>query len=84
MHHSNLRTVGGSIMLAIPKALLNSLALEADMQVGLRADHGRLIIEKTKPRYTLDQLMSECDLSADFTPEDKAWLADKPQGREEI
>ncbi len=84
MHHSNLRTVGGSVMLSIPKALLASLSLEPDMQVGLRADRGRLIVEKSKPRYTLDQLMSQCDLSADFSEEDKAWFNDRPQGREEI
>jgi antitoxin ChpS len=85
MHMTKLRTVGGSVMFAIPKALLESLDLRANSSVGVSISEGRLIVEPhPKRRYTLDELLSQCDLSAPLTAEDEAWLRDGPMGREEI
>jgi hypothetical protein len=41
-------------------------------------------MEETKFNSTLDELMAQCDLTAELSDEDKLWFADKPQGREEI
>jgi antitoxin ChpS len=55
MHTTNLRKVGGSIMLAVPPAILDILHLHAGATVGLAVDHGRLVVEPTlRPRYSLD------------------------------
>ncbi|MGP1692410.1 MAG: AbrB/MazE/SpoVT family DNA-binding domain-containing protein [Giesbergeria sp.] len=60
MHTTNLRKVGGSVMLAVPPAFLDQLHLQAGATVGLVVDHGRLVMEpKAKPRYTLAELMAE-------------------------
>ena len=45
MHTTNLRKVGGSVMLAIPPAFLDQLHLQAGATVGLTIDHGRLVAE---------------------------------------
>src|SRR5690348_17811859 len=68
MHLAKLRTVGGSVMFAIPKAILESLNLAPEKQVGLPVSDGKLIVEP-RPRvcYTLDDLMAQCDLSAPMT-----------------
>lgn len=42
MHSTNLRKVGGSIMLAIPPAIIDILNLLAGDSVGLVINHGRL------------------------------------------
>ncbi len=85
MHLTTLRTVGGSVMFAIPKAILESLNLVPNRQVGLSVSEGRLIVEpQPRPRYTLAELMEQCDLSAPMTDEDRAWLDAAPVGREEI
>jgi antitoxin ChpS len=85
MHLTTLRTVGGSVMFAIPKAILESLNLVPNRQVGLSVLEGRLIVEpQPRPRYTLAELMEQCDLSAPMTDEDRAWLDAAPVGREEI
>lgn len=85
MHLTTLRTVGGSVMFAIPKAILESLNLAPNRQVGLSVSEGRLIVEpQPRPRYTLAELMEQCDLSAPMTDEDRAWLDAAPVGREEI
>ena len=83
MHTTNLRKVGGSIMLAVPPAILDLLHLHAGATVGLAVDHGRLVVEPTlRPHYSLDELMAQCDASAEVSAEDLDWLNSKPVGRE--
>lgn len=83
MHTTNLRKVGGSVMLAVPPALLDVLHLTAGAKVGLAVDNGRLVVEpQARPRYTLDELLAQCDGSAEITAEDWEWLDSKPVGGE--
>jgi antitoxin ChpS len=81
MHTTNLRKVGGSVMLAVPPAILDMLQLRAGATVGVAVDGGRLIIDP-RPRYTLEELLAQCDTSAKRTPEDRAWVDAKPVGSE--
>ncbi len=58
---STLRTVGGSVMLAIPKSVLDGLGLAANEKVELWLDQGRLVIEpRRRPKYTLEELVAQC------------------------
>ncbi len=83
MHEATLRTVGGSVMVAIPKAVLEALGLQANTKVGLTLDDGRLVIEPSpRRRYTLDELLAQCDPDAPMSQEDQDWLRDPPVGRE--
>jgi len=83
MHTTNLRKVGGSVMLAVPPALLDVLHLSVGAKVGLTVDNGRLVVEpKARPRYTLDELLAQCDDAAEPTAEDRDWLDAKPVGSE--
>lgn len=37
-------------------------------------DNGRLIIEpQTRPRHTLEELLSQCDESVEVSAEDREW-----------
>ena len=83
MHIVTLRTVGGSTMVAIPKAILEGLGLAANAKVGLRIDRGRLVVEpRPKPRYVLGELLAVCDPAAPPAEEDKHWDAAAQIGRE--
>ena len=83
MHTTNLRKVGGSVMLAVPRAILDLLHLEAGATVGLAVDGERLIVQpQPRPRYTLDELLVQCGPQAEITEEDRAWLDTAPVGRE--
>ncbi len=83
MHITNLRKVGGSIMLAVPPALLDLLNLKAGAAVGVAVDGGRLVIEASpKPRYTLAELLAASNYSESPTPEDREWLDAPPVGKE--
>jgi antitoxin ChpS len=83
MHTTKLRKVGGSVMLAVPGAILDLLHLESGATVGLAVDGERLIVQpQPKPRYTLDELLAQCDPKAVITDEDRAWLDLPPISRE--
>lgn len=82
MLHTNLRKVGGSVMLAVPPTLLKKLGLDAGKTVSLDVQDGKLLVEpKKKPSYKLADLLAEqqaLDLEQD------AWEGMRPVGREEI
>ena len=83
MHTTNLRKVGGSIMLSVPPALLDLLRLGVGAKVNIAVENGRLIIEpKARPSYSLDELLAQCDETAPPPAEDRAWIDAKPVGNE--
>ncbi len=87
MYTTNLRKVGGSVMLAVPPAILDLLHLEIGATVGLAIDGERLVIDpKVKPRYTLSKLLETSDSSAVRTPEaveaEREWLDTPAAGNE--
>ena len=85
MHTTNLRRVGGSVMLAVPPAILDILHLQAGATVGVAIDGGRLVIEpQQRPRYTMAELLAQCDASAELSPEDREWIDAKPVGGESL
>ena len=82
MHTTCLRKVGGSVMLAVPPAILEILHLQAGAKVGVAVDDGRLVIEPQRHRYTLEELLAQCDPNAKITDEEQQWLETKPVGGE--
>ncbi len=85
MHTTNLRKVGGSVMLSVPPALLDVLHLQAGTKVGLAAERGRLIVElQPRPHYSLDELLAKCKPKATRSKRDREWLDGKPVGAEMI
>ena len=85
MQTTHLRKVGGSIMLAVPPVLLHMLRLRSGAKVGVAVERGRLIVEpQTRPRYSLDELLAQCNPKAPRTKEEREWLDSKPAGSELI
>ena len=85
MHTTNLRKVGGSVMLAVPPALLDILHLQPGATVGIAIKSGRLVVEpQQRPRYTLDELLAHCNPKAPRNKEEREWLDAKPTGGELI
>ena len=50
MHTTTLRKVGGSVMLAVPRAVLDILRLRAGASVGISVESGRLVVEPRQRR----------------------------------
>jgi antitoxin ChpS len=97
MHTTNLRKVGGSVMLAVPPALLDILQLQPGTKVGIAIERGRLVVQpRQRPRYTLEELLARCDAKArrskrsskpgskPGSKQEREWLDSKPVGGELI
>jgi antitoxin ChpS len=85
MHTTNLRKVGGSIMLVVPPALLDILDLRPGAKVALAVEKGRLVVKpQPRPRYTREELLAQCDPKARRSKEDHEWLSSGPAGGELI
>jgi antitoxin ChpS len=93
MHTTNLRKVGGSVMLAVPPALLDILQLQPGAKVGIAIESGRLIVErKPRRRYTLNELLAQCNPKArrskqatkQGSRQERDWVNSEPVGRELI
>lgn len=83
MHTTNLRKVGGSVMLAVPPAILDMLHLEVGATVGIAVDGDKLVVQpQPKPKYTLDELLAHCNPDASIVDEDSAWIDLAPIGKE--
>lgn len=83
MASTRLRKVGGSVMMAVPPPILERLELRAGAMVDLQVDQERLIVKpQMRPRYTLDELLAQCDAGAPISKKDREWLDDAPAGRE--
>jgi antitoxin ChpS len=85
MHTTNLRKVGGSVMLAVPPALLDILHLEPGAKLAIAVESGRLVVEpRPRRRYTLNELLAQCNPKARRTKVEREWLESKPVGGELI
>ena len=72
-------------MLAIPPALLNTMKVRVGAKVDIELEKGCLIIKPhTRPNYSLEELLDQCDETAGALPEDQAWVDSKPVGKELI
>ncbi len=82
MYTSNLRKVGGSVMLAVPPAILEMLQMESGLAY-MAVESGRLVIEpNVRKKYSLQELLAQCDASAPLSGEDGVWTGSSSTGRE--
>jgi antitoxin ChpS len=85
MHTTNLRKVGGSVMLSVPPAILEMLHLQAGATVSISVDGDTLVIKpQTRKRYTLDELLENSDYSQPLSQEEREWIDAPPVGNEPL
>lgn len=85
IHVTALLAMNGSLMLAIPEAVAESLNLSPDLIVSLSIAETRLIIERLpRRRYRLADLVQQCDPSARLSLDDHFWLDAAPACPEEV
>jgi len=75
MYITNLRKVGGSVMLSVPPAFLEQLHLQAGATVGLAIEHDCLVVDPhPRPRYSLAELLAASDYSQTPPAEEREWV----------
>lgn len=78
-----LKRIGGSIMLAVPPALLETLGIGSGTTVSLTVKNGSILVRPCrKPHYTLADLIAKCDANAEPPSPDETWLNASPVGKE--
>ena len=81
--HTNLRKVGGSVMLAVSPVFLKELQIACGSTVDVALVEGQLVVRPiTKPQYALADLLAQCDPKAKMPSEDRQWLDSAPTGNE--
>ena len=82
MHKAVLRKVAGSVVVALPRALLDQLQIGASSTVGISVEGDRILLKpERRPRYSLAELIDSCDESVPASP-DEDWTSGAPAGRE--
>ncbi len=62
MYTGRLRKAGGSVMLAVPPAILEMPQLESGAAVSMTIESGRLVVEPgARKKYSLQELLAQCD-----------------------
>jgi antitoxin MazE len=77
---THIRKWGNSLAIRFPQSLLAQLNLQANAEVEINVEKGRLVLTPiNKPKYTLDELLAQ------ITPENRHDEIDfgKPAGKEE-
>lgn len=78
-----LRNIGNSKGAVIPAPLLRELNLNVGDQLDAVAENGRLVMTPAhKPKYTLAELLAQCDASAPMPVELADWDSMRPVGNE--
>ncbi len=81
MHTTYLRKVGGSVMLAVPATLLEVLKLGVGAKVNIE-DGCSVVVPESRPSYSLEEILAQCDDTAPDDDGDRAWLDAAPVGNE--
>jgi antitoxin ChpS len=85
MATATLCNLSGSVVMTLPKKILDLVHLRSGSQVSIEVQDGKLIIEpKAKPRYKLAELMAQCDLSQPLSEDEQEWLDAPLAGHEDI
>lgn len=75
MPTTTLRNAGGSVVMAIPKRILELVNLQSGSVVDIDVKDGHLVIEPVKkPRYKLADLLAQCDFSIPMNADEQEWL----------
>lgn len=85
MHHTKLRAVGGSVMLAIPKPVLALANLKEGSSVGIEIEDGRIVLRPAASgRVGLAARLAMCDAKAKPSKVEREWQNMPSVGREKI
>ncbi len=77
-----VRNIGNSKGAVLPAQLLKALKIKTGDQLEILEENGRIILVPKGPKYTLDELIAQCDPSAAIPSEIEEWDQVKPVGQE--
>jgi len=84
MPTTTLKKSGGSLVMTVPATVRDALELTEGQRLTVAVDNGKIVLEPATPRkrYTLEELLAECDFDLPYSDQERAWLDAPPAGRE--
>ncbi len=82
MYKSTVQESPDGLVLTVPDDMRIDLALAAGAELELELDSQQLVVRRVHPRYTLQELLDQCDGSLPISEEDRQWESMAPVGRE--
>lgn len=73
---------GNSNGVILPSLLLKQLGVTVGQSLDAEIRDGALILTPVRPRYTLEELVAQCDPNAPAISEEEVWGKDAPVGNE--
>ena len=84
MSKAVLRSIGGSVMVAVPKPFLAQASLGPGSEVDVSVENGAILLSPARPRYALKDLLVRCDFRKKASRTDNEWQNAAPVGKEVI
>jgi antitoxin ChpS len=84
MPTTTLKKAGGSLVMTVPASVRDAMDLSEGQRLTVVVDNGRIVLEPAVPRrrYTLEELLAQCDFDQPYSEEERVWLDAPPIGRE--
>lgn len=88
---ARLKKAGGSLVVTVPAAARHMLQLTEGQQMAVRVEGSKLTLEPIpdgasqkprRPRYTLDELLAQCEPETGRDEDGQAWIEAPAAGRE--
>lgn len=70
--------------LRIPAPILRSWGIAEGQPLALSIEDGALVARPAKKKYTLTELLAQCDLSKPISVEEREWIDAAPVGLEDV
>ena len=84
MSQTKIQKWGHSMALRIPATTVRSWGVGEGQAVSLNIEDGALVVRPAQKRYSLDELLSQCDFTQPMSAEDREWMDAPPVGLEDI
>ena len=83
---THIRKIGNSAGMILPAAILKKLHLSEGDEIEISENGNQIIItpKKIKPKYTLKELLAQCDLKAPIHEAVKEWDEVQAIGQESL
>jgi antitoxin ChpS len=79
---TTLRQFGNSLGLVIPKVLRESMVLSVGQTIQLEQTEAGLLLKPAKLKYSLKDLIAQCDANAPMPSDMQAWESSESVGNE--
>ncbi len=81
---ATVHEVDGEFTVNVPENVAREYGLREGLALDVNIVNNKLVLKPRRSKYTVEELLAQCDFSLPMSEEDKEWDAMRPVGRELI